>query len=76
MQQPPDLLGQLPGGRGAAGLSCAEGMLSNPMAKRSLGGIAAYGLTRVLSGGHGSGLFGGGGHGAVTTTTEAAEAPG
>lgn len=60
-QQQPDLLRQLFGsGAGAAG---GAGMLGNPWAKGALGGIAAFGLARMLGGGgHGGGLFGGGGH--------------
>src|SRR5215211_2872966 len=35
------------------------GMLSSPLAKGVLGGIAAYGLSRMLGGKHHGGLFGG-----------------
>lgn len=62
-QQQPGLLGQLLGGAaggGAAGAAGA-GMLNSPWAKGAVGGIAAFGLARMLGGG-GHGLFGGGGH--------------
>ncbi len=73
-QQQPGLLGQLLGGGGAtAGGGAGQipggtggapgGMLSSPLAKGALGGIAAFGLARILSGGGGhggGGLFGGG----------------
>ena len=39
-------------------------MLSSPLAKGVLGGIAAYGISRMLGGGHHhGGLFGGHHHG-------------
>jgi len=39
-------------------------MMSSPLAKGVLGGIAAYGVSRMLGGGHrkSHGLFGGGHH--------------
>ena len=70
-QQQPGLLGQLLGGGATGGSSTggaghtptggAGGMLSSPMAKGILGGIAGAGLMRMLGGGHhyhGGGLFG------------------
>ena len=58
-QQHPGLLGQLFGGGGghaggghAGSGTGGGGMLSNPLAKGVLGGIAAYGLSRLLGGGH------------------------
>jgi hypothetical protein len=57
-QQQPGLLGQLfgggggPAGGGHVGSGAGGGMLSNPLAKGVLGGIAAYGLSRLLGGGH------------------------
>lgn len=70
-QQQPGLLNQIFGGGGhggghtagghSAGASAGGGMLSNPIAKGVLGGIAAYGVSRMMGGGHKShGLFGGG----------------
>lgn len=67
-QQHPGLLNQIFGGGGhgsghvsgdhSAGASGS--MLSNPIAKGVLGGIAAYGVSRMMGGGHKShGLFGG-----------------
>lgn len=51
-QQQPGLLGQLFGGGGGGHAGdAAGGMLSNPLAKGVLGGIAAYGLSRLLGGG-------------------------
>src|SRR5215210_2533314 len=52
-QQKPDLLNQIFGGghAGAAGHS-GGGMLNSPLAKGVLGGIAAYGVSRMLGGGH------------------------
>ena len=62
-QEQPGLVGQLFGGSGSggghAGGSTGGGMLSSPLAKGVLGGIAAYGLSRMLSGKHHGGLFGG-----------------
>jgi hypothetical protein len=61
-QQQPGLLNQLFGSRGghAGGGTSPGGMLSSPLAKGVLGGIAAYGLSRILGGGHHrGGLFGG-----------------
>lgn len=62
-QEQPGLLGQLFGGSGGggghAGGGTGGGMLSSPLAKGVLGGIAAYGLSRMLSGKHHGGLFGG-----------------
>jgi len=74
-EQEPGLLAQLFGGTGHGGGGGghtggggpagggAGGMLNSPLAKGVLGGIAAYGLSRML-GGHKGGLFGGhhGGH--------------
>lgn len=67
-QQQPGLLEQALGAVGggehasAAGHS-GGGMLNSPLAKGVLGGIAAYGVSRMLSSGHRShGLFGGGHH--------------
>ncbi len=57
-QQQPGLLGQLFGGGGGhaggghAGGGTGGGMLSSPLAKGVLGGIAAYGLSRLLGGHH------------------------
>lgn len=62
-QQQPGLLGQLLGGLGGGGHtagghaggghgSSGGGMLSSPLAKGVLGGIAAYGVSRMLGGGH------------------------
>jgi len=60
-QEQPNLLGQIFGGGRGEGHT-GGGMLSSPLAKGVLGGIAAYGLSRML-GGHGGhhhgGLFGG-----------------
>ncbi len=61
------LLGGLAGGRpsggmGQAPMSGSGGMLSSPVAKGVMGGIAAYGLSRMLGGGghhYGGGFFGG-----------------
>src|SRR5215210_3583056 len=63
-QKEPGLLGQLFGGSGGHSSGGTGGsMLSSPMAKGVLGGIAAYGLSRMLGGGHHrSGLFGHHGH--------------
>lgn len=64
-QQKPDLLNQIfSGGHGSAhGSAQAGGLMSSPLAKGILGGIAAYGVSRMLGGGHRShGLFGGGHH--------------
>src|ERR687897_2985058 len=51
-QEQPGLLGQLFGGSGSggghAGGGTGGGMLSSPLAKGVLGGIAAYGLSRML----------------------------
>jgi len=62
-QEQPSLVGQLFGGSGDggghAGGSTGGGMLSSPLAKGVLGGIAAYGLSRMLGGKHHGGLFGG-----------------
>jgi hypothetical protein len=67
-QQQPGLLNQVLGslGGGHAGVGHTGGgggMLSSPLAKGVLGGIAAYGVSRMLGGGHHSsghgGLFGG-----------------
>jgi hypothetical protein len=67
-QQQPGLLEQALGAVGggehasAAGHS-GGGMLNSPLAKGVLGGIAAYGVSRMLSSGHRShSLFGGGHH--------------
>lgn len=61
-QHQPDLLSQILGGRGhSGGGGHTSGMLSSPLAKGVLGGIAAYGISRMLGGGHhhrGHGLFG------------------
>ncbi len=63
-QQQPGLLNQLLGGGGP---TAGGNLLSHPLAKVALGGIAAYGLTRVmgsgggLSGPSGLGSFFGGG---------------
>ncbi len=62
-QQQPGLLGQLLGGLSGGGHAAGShasgghgssggGMLSNPLAKGVLGGIAAYGVSRMLGGGH------------------------
>ena len=68
-QQKPDLLNQILGGGGhgsghAPGPPSTGGMMSSPLAKGVLGGIAAYGVSRMLGGGHrkSHGLFGGGHH--------------
>ncbi len=63
-QQQPGLLSQLFGGGGghSAG-GTGGGILSNPLAKGVLGGIAAYGLSRMLGGRGHHGLFGGHHHG-------------
>jgi hypothetical protein len=65
-QQKPDLLNQIFGGAGhggGQGGAQSGGLLSSPMAKGVLGGIAAYGVSRMMGGGHKShGLFGGGHH--------------
>jgi hypothetical protein len=58
-QQQPGLLNQLFGGGGHAGGGTGGSLLSSPLAKGVLGGIAAYGLSRMLGGGHRGGLFGG-----------------
>ena len=60
-QKEPGLLGQLFGGSGGhSSGGTGGGMLSSPLAKGALGGIAAYGLSRMLGGGHHrGGLFGG-----------------
>jgi hypothetical protein len=61
-QKEPGLLNQLfgSGGGHAGGGTSPGGMLSSPLAKGVLGGIAAYGLSRILGGGHHrGGLFGG-----------------
>ncbi len=66
-QQKPDLLNQIFGGGGhgaghgsAHGSAQSGGLMSSPLAKGVLGGIAAYGVSRMLGGGHRShGLFGG-----------------
>src|SRR5215213_5417518 len=62
-QEQPGLLGQLFGGSGGggghAGGGTGGGMLSSPLAKGVLGGIAAYGLSRMLGGKQHGGLFGG-----------------
>jgi hypothetical protein len=68
-QQQPGLLSQLFGGSGEhsgggyAGGSTGGGMLSSPLAKGVLGGIAAYGLSRLMGGGHHSGDHRRGRHG-------------
>ena len=64
-QKEPGLLGQLFGGSGGhSSGGTGGGMLSSPLAKGVLGGIAAYGLSRMLGGGHHrGGLFGGHHHG-------------
>ena len=57
-QQQPGLLSQLfgsgghAGGGHAGGGHAGGGMLSSPLAKGVLGGIAAYGISRLLGGGH------------------------
>ena len=66
-QQRPGLLEQALGAVGGGGHAGAAGhsgggVLSSPLAKGVLGGIAAYGVSRMLGGGHGHGLFGGGHH--------------
>ncbi|HZY57564.1 MAG TPA: hypothetical protein VFE09_07190 [Rubrobacteraceae bacterium] len=58
-QQQPGLLNQLFGGGGHAGGGTGGSLLRSPLAKGVLGGIAAYGLSRMLGGGHRGGLFGG-----------------
>ncbi len=60
-QKEPGLLNQLFGGGGGhtSGGHSGGGMLSSPLAKGVLGGIAAYGLARMLGGKHHGGLFGG-----------------
>src|SRR5215218_1578270 len=65
-QKEPGLLGQLFGSSGGhssggttSGGTTSGGMLSSPLAKGVLGGIAAYGLSRMLGGKHHGGLFGG-----------------
>src|SRR5215210_8695661 len=60
-QKEPGLLGQLFGSSGghSSGGTTSGGMLSSPLAKGVLGGIAAYGLSRMLGGKHHGGLFGG-----------------
>ncbi|MDQ3925697.1 MAG: hypothetical protein M3272_01730 [Actinomycetota bacterium] len=59
-QEQPGFLTQLFGGEGGHTGGAGGGMLSNPLAKGVLGGIAAYGLSRMLGGGHHrGGLFGG-----------------
>ena len=73
-QEEPGLLGRLFGGgdeEQPSGVPMAPppsessgGMLSSPLAKGALGGIAAFGISRMLSGGgDGGGLFGGGDEG-------------
>ena len=63
-QEQPGFLNQLFGGGGGHTGGAGGGMLSNPLAKGVLGGIAAYGLSRMLGGGHHrGGLFGGHHHG-------------
>ena len=59
-QKEPGLLGQLFGGSGGhSSGGTGGGMLRSPLAKGVLGGIAAYGLSRMLGGGHHrGGLFG------------------
>ncbi len=56
-EQQPGLLGQLLGGSGGHGGGGTGGILGSPIAKGVLGGIAAYGISRMLGGG-GHGLFG------------------
>ena len=60
-QKEPGLLGQLFGSSGghSSGGTTSGGMLSSPLAKGVLGGITAYGLSRMLGGKHHGGLFGG-----------------
>ena len=60
-QKEPGLLGQLFGSSGghSSDGTTGGGMLSSPLAKGVLGGIAAYGLSRMLGGKHHGGLFGG-----------------
>ena len=60
-QKEPGLLGQLFGSSGghSSGGTTSGGMLSSPLAKGVLGGIAAYGLSRMLGGKHHGGLFSG-----------------
>ena len=59
-QQQPGFLNQLFGGGGGHTGGAGGGMLSSPLAKGVLGGIAAYGLSRMLGGSrHHGGLFGG-----------------
>ena len=58
-QEQPGLLSQLFGGSGSGGGHAGGGMPSSPLAKGVLGGIAAYGLSRMLGGRHHGGLFGG-----------------
>ncbi len=60
-QKEPGLLNQLFGGGGGhtSGGHSGGSMLSSPLAKGVLGGIAAYGLARMLGGKHHGGLFGG-----------------
>ncbi len=64
-QKEPGLLGQLFGGSGGhSSGGTGGGLLSSPLAKGVLGGIAAYGLSRMLGGGHHrGGLFAGHHHG-------------
>jgi hypothetical protein len=57
-QQQPGLLNQVLDGLGGGGHSAGAGhsgggMLSSPLAKGVLGGIAAYGVSRMLGGHHG-----------------------
>ncbi len=59
-QEQPGFLNQLFGGGGGHTGGAGGGMLSNPLAKGVLGGWPAYGLSRILGGGHHrGGLFGG-----------------
>jgi hypothetical protein len=59
-QEQPGFLNQLFGGGGGHKRGAGGGMLGNPLAKGVLGGIAAYGLSRMLGGGHHrGGVFGG-----------------
>lgn len=58
-QEQPGLMGQIFGGGAASG----GGLLGGSLGKIALGGIAALGVSRLMGGGHGGGLFGGGEHG-------------
>src|SRR5215217_5437274 len=60
-QKEPGLLDQLFGSSGghSSGGATSGSILSSPLAKGVLGGIAAYGLSRMLGGKHHGGLFGG-----------------